>query len=374
MLLDTASSPARNRPATSQIFLFFGSLTLLIYLATPSGYLVDIATSYPARHRQPGLHVPPVNRNPRLHRVCLWLGARPLEPVRPAGSRLFSLLRAYSGRLVSLDGLLPSLLLGLPPGLAFVILSFRFIAAAYQALLALIGQEKLMTGRLTTLWQVVSYIPMGASAFISGWVAVHLPPRPTFLLMAALALGIAFLGFWKPASVFRDTYEAPHSRGSGLVGDLKRLARHRAIYPAVLIMFRWNFSPGSATPLQFYLTNQLHASDAAFANFNAIFVVSFVPAFFLNGYFCKRVSLEKLLWWGTLVAVPQMIPLAFIHFGALAQILAAPIGLMGGIATAAYFDLAMLSCPAGLQGTLMMLVDGVYILSARGSDVLGDRI
>jgi len=80
------------------------------------------------------------------------------------------------------------------------------------------------------------------------------------------------------------------------------------------------------------------------------------------------------LWWGALVAVPQMIPPAFIHSGALAQILAASIGLMGGIATAAYFDLAMRSCPAGLQGTLMMLVDGVYILSARGGDVLGARI
>jgi len=66
------------------------------------------------------------------------------------------------------------------------------------------------------------------------------------------------------------------------------LARHRAIYPAVLIMFFWNFSPGSATPLQLYLTNQLHASDAAFANFNAIFVVSFLPAFFLYGYLLQE--------------------------------------------------------------------------------------
>ena len=74
-------------------------------------------------------------------------------------------------------------------------------------------------------------------------------------------------------------------------------------------MFLWNFSPGSATPLQLYLTNQLHASDAAFANFNAIFVVSFLPAFFLYGYLCKRVSLEKLLWWGNLYlrAVPPVL-------------------------------------------------------------------
>ena len=47
---------------------------------------------------------------------------------------------------------------------------------------------------------------------------------------------------------------------------------------------------------------------------------------------------------------------------------------MGGIATAAYFDLAMRSCPPGLQGTLMMLVDGVVELSGRGGDLLGSQI
>jgi hypothetical protein len=47
---------------------------------------------------------------------------------------------------------------------------------------------------------------------------------------------------------------------------------------------------------------------------------------------------------------------------------------MGGLATAAYFDLAMRSCPPGLQGTLMMLVDGVWVLSARGGDLLGASI
>lgn len=69
-----------------------------------------------------------------------------------------------------------------------------------------------------------------------------------------------------------------------------------------------------------------------------------------------------------------MIPLAFIHSANLALVLAAPIGLMGGVATAAYFDLAMRSCPPGLQGTLMMLVDGVLALSARAGDLLGSWI
>jgi hypothetical protein len=67
-------------------------------------------------------------------------------------------------------------------------------------------------------------------------------------------------------------------------------------------------------------------------------------------------------------------PLAFIHSGNLALVLAVPIGMMGGIAVGAYFDLAMRSCPPGLQGTLMMLVDGVLELSGRAGDLLGSQI
>jgi hypothetical protein len=111
-----------------------------------------------------------------------------------------------------------------------------------------------------------------------------------------------------------------------------------------------------------------------YSYYNGIFAAAFIPTFLLYGFLCKKVALNKLLWWGTIVAVPQMIPLAFIHSGNLALVLAVPIGLMGGVATAAYFDLAMRSCPPGLQGTLMMLVDGVFALSARGGDLLGSKI
>ena len=48
--------------------------------------------------------------------------------------------------------------------------------------------------------------------------------------------------------------------------------------------------------------------------------------------------------------------------------------MMGGLAVGAYFDLAMRSCPPGMQGTLMMLVDGVIELSGRAGDLLGSQI
>ena len=69
-----------------------------------------------------------------------------------------------------------------------------------------------------------------------------------------------------------------------------------------------------------------------------------------------------------------MIPLAFIHSGLQALIMAVPMGLMGGLCVGALYDLSIRSCPPGLQGTLMMLVEGVYYLAARGSYVLGSAI
>ncbi len=69
-----------------------------------------------------------------------------------------------------------------------------------------------------------------------------------------------------------------------------------------------------------------------------------------------------------------MIPLGFIRSGDQALLLAVPMGLMGGIATCAFVDLTMRSCPAGLQGTLMMMVEGVGLLSLRASDAFGSAV
>ena len=46
-------------------------------------------------------------------------------------------------------------------------------------------------------------------------------------------------------------------------------------------------------------------------------------------------------------------------------------GLMGGVASAAYMDLIIRSCPRGLQGTMLMLSGSVYFVATRFGDVLG---
>lgn len=374
-----AASGHDGSEGSDRTLLYFGWLTLFIALATPAGYLVDIQTSYLLKNQ---LHATAteistfrlVTGIPVYLAFVFGLARDQWNPLglrdrgfflifAPATAVAF-IWMAYSGFSYA----------GLVIGMLLAMLSSRFIAAAYQGLIALVGQEKLMSGRLSALLNVVGSVPVVAGAFASGYISDHLAAKEAFLLMAMFAFLIAVLALWKPVSVFGHIYEKPQARGTDLVGNVRRLVRHKAVYPAVLICFLWNFAPGAATPLQFYLSNELHASDSVYSYYNGIFAAAFVPTFLLYGFLCKKVSLHKLLWWGTIVAVPQMVPLAFIHSANLALVLAAPIGLMGGVATAAYFDLAMRSCPPGLQGTLMMLVDGVLALSARAGDLLGSWI
>ena len=54
--------------------------------------------------------------------------------------------------------------------------------------------------------------------------------------------------------------------------------------------------------------------------------------------------------------------------GTARSVAAAAIGLMGGVATAAYIDLIIRSAPPGLQGTTMMLAISLYWMAQRFGD------
>jgi MFS family permease len=155
---------------------------------------------------------------------------------------------------------------------------------------------------------------------------------------------------------------------------VRRLLKHRAIYPVLLINLLWNFTPGFFTPMQFFLTNQLHAPDSTFAEFQGLSNLFFLPLTVLYGVLCQKFPPRKLLLWSVLVGVPQSLPLMFIHNGQQALFAAAFIGLMGGLANAACIDIGMRACPPGLQGTLMMMIAAEFALSMRAADVFGSWI
>ena len=374
----TATAPASPQQ-TTQIFTYFTVLSLVTYLASPSGYLIDFATSYMLKDQ---LHL----NADQVANFRLWTGIPTYlaflfgvtrDTWNPFGLRDRGYLLIFAPVVALCFAWLavsPLTYMGLFVGMFIAMVASRFQKAAFQGLMALLGQEKLMSGRLTVVWQVVESIPAALAAFFGGWVAAHLKPSQTFLIVAVIALLVGVVALWKPAAVFKGTYEKPLARGSTLAGDMKRLFKHRAIYPAVLCLFLFQFAPGSNTPLLYYLTDKLHASREVFGIYYAGFIIGFIPIFFLYGWLCKRVALNKLLFWGTVITIPQMVPLALIHSATLAMWLGLPIGAMGGIAAAAYYDLVMRSCPSGLQGSLMMLADSFFQLSYRGGDWIGSRI
>ena len=364
---------------TGQIFLYFGPLTFLVYLALPHGYFLDIATSYMLKNQ---LHASAdqVAIFRLLTAIPVYLSvvfgfARDLwNPMGRKDRGFFLIFAPLTAVVFGWMALSQLSYAGLFMGMLLVMFTFRFIAAAQWGLMALVGQEKLMAGRLSALWNIFASLPYVVGAFASGWVTQNLHPKQTVLLMAAMLAGIFLLGLWKPKAVFQDTYDQPLAKGAGVWGDIKRLVRHKAIYAPILMMFMFQFAPGQNTPLQFYLSNSLHAPDAVYGEYLAIFSAAFIPVFLLYGWLSTRFSLRTLLWVGMIITIPQMIPLALIHSGNDALLLAVPIGMMGGIAAASIYDLGMRSCPPGLQGTLMMMMDGVNQLSQRGSDVFGARL
>ena len=371
-------SNSTQKSRAGAVFLYFTPLTLLVFLVLPNGFLLDIATSFMLKNQVRA--TPEQIANFRLlTAIPVYLSfffglARDLwNPLGLRDRGLFMIFGTITAGVFFWMTSLPLSYWGLLGSMFVVMLSFGFVAAAARGLLALISQEQLMSGRLSALWNAVSSAPYVFGAFAAGYLA-GLTPAHTFTLVAVLCAAIALYGLWKPSAVFGDAYDLPSAQGTTLAGDLKRLIRHRAAYPAVLLVCLSQFEPGLNTPLQFYLANELHAPDWVYGDFQGILLAGYIPAAAVYGRLCTRFALRRLLLWATLLWLPAAIPLLLIHSSASALWWAVPVGLANGFAFTAFWDLSMRSCPPGLQGALMMLVAGMYELAYRGGDFIGTKL
>ena len=368
-----------------RIFLYLGILIVLLAFGAPSGGLMDIPISFFLKNK---LHL-------KAHEVAEFrlVSAIPLylscvfgfirDTSNPFGMRdrgFMLLFGTISAGLYIFFAFTPVTYVTLLVAVVLLTTSFLFVASAQNGLTSMIGQQHAMSGQISAVWNIFASVPLVGAFLIGGTLSGMLEDRNAdqaarilFLVGAAIMATVAAYAVWKPRSVF-DNVRAEHGTAAHPLNDFKRLVRHWPIYPALLIWLLWNFAPGSATPLQYYLQNTLHAEDAHWGQWNAIFAASFIPTFMVFGLLCQRAPLKTLLLWGTVVAVPQMVPLLFIHSVTGALIAAAPIGLMGGIATAAYLDLIIRSCPRGLQGTTLMMSGGLYFIASRFGDVLGTNL
>jgi MFS family permease len=381
-----AASAADLSPSERHgIFLYLGILIILLAFGGPSGGLIDIPISFFLKNR---LHL-------TAHEVATFrlVAAIPLylsfvfgfirDMWNPLGMRDRGFMLLFGGvtaLLYVLCAFTPMTYATLLAAVVLLTASFLFVSSAQNGLTSVIGQQHAMTGQVSAVWNVFLSIPTVGALLIGGNLSGLLEEkdpdqalRILFLVGAAIMTVIALYALWKPAEVF-DNVRVEDGTGRHPIADLKRLVRHWPVYPAMLIWLLWNFAPGSTTPLQYHLQNTLHATDAQWGEWNAIFAASFIPTYIVYGLLCRRFPLKTLLLWGTFLAIPQMVPLLFIDTMTQALIAAIPIGLMGGLATGAYLDLIIRSCPRGLQGTTLMMSWSLYYVVSRFGDVLGTHL
>lgn len=371
--------------ARARIFAYLGGLIILLAFADPNGGLFDVPVSFFLKNKL-HLEASEVATFRLISAIPLYLSflfglARDNWSPFGMGDRGFIALFGGAGCVAYLGfAAVPVSYWTLLAAMVILTSSFLFISSAENGLTSTLGRQHAMTGQASAASNIFASLPAVAALLVGGSFSQYLESHDPddaatklFLMGAAISILVSAYAVLKPVSVFGDLRDE-HAKTAQPFADLRILLRHRPIYPALGIWLLWNFAPGSTTPLQYHLQNALHADDSAWGAWNAIFAASFIPTFLIFGFLCQRTPLRNLLWIGTFIAIPQFVPLLFVQTATGALIAAAPIGLLGGIATAAYFDLIIRSCPPGLQGTMMMLSGGLYYVSSRFGDILGTRL
>jgi Na+/melibiose symporter-like transporter len=374
----TALSPA----ARQWIFLYLGALIFLLTFGQPSGGLIGIPISFFLKNK---LHL-----TAQELADFLLVAAIPIylsfafgfirdiwSPFRMGDRGFMLLFGASTAGLYVFFAFTPVSSGMLLVATVLLTTSFLFVASAQNGLASTIGQQHAISGQVSAVWNIFTSIPNIAALLLGGSLSSLLENenaeqavRVLFLGGAAIMALVAVYATLRPKSLF-DNLRNERMGAVEPVKDIRRLVRHWPIYPALLIWSLWCFAPGSETPLQYYLQDTLHASDAEWGQWNAISEASYIPTYIVFGLLCRRFPLKRLLFWGTVIAVPQLVPLLFVHSATAALIAAVVMGLMGGIATAAYIDLIIRSCPAGLQGTMLMASTALSVIVSRFGDVLG---
>lgn len=368
-----------------RMFLFLGILVVLVAVGSPSGGLFEIALSLLLKNKLQ-LSASEVSNFRALVAIPIYLSAVfgfVRDRWNPLGMRDRGFILLFGSLTVALYILLAFVPVNYATLLGAILLlrvSFRLVSSAENGLLSTLAQQHTMSGQISALWNVVVSLISVASVLLGGKLSDRLEAESggrafhiLFLVCAAVVAGVVLYGWWRPGVVFDNVRDERLGRNHP-IDDLRRLVAYWPVYPALLIMLLWNFAPGTDTPLLYYLQRSFHATDTQWGEFNAIFSASFIPTFAAFGVLSTSVPLNKLLVWGTVIGVPQIIPLLFIHSVNDALLAAVAMGLMGGVASAAYVALVIRSCPRGLQGTVLMMSAALQVIATRLGDILGTRL
>lgn len=366
------------------LLLYAGLLFLLVNFAAPNGGLISIPVTFFLKNR---LHL----SAEQVAAFNIWAGA-PLYV-----SFLFGFLRdrwnpfgmgdrGHFALFGGVTALVYVVIAFMAPTYGLVLAGVIIATAAIQtalgaasALFTALGQDHAIAGQASTTLNIANNLPLVMGFLVGGQLSEMLEGRNAvtaarilFLVGGVLMGAVAVIGAFGPPGLYQERRTPVIATP---LADLRRLAQTGAIYPPLFIMFLWCFAPAGGVVLQYHMANALHASDAQVGAFYAIFWASYLPTFMLYAWLCQRIRLGPLLWLSTAVAIPQWTPILFAHTAQQALMLAVPIGLMGGLGNVAYIDLAIRSCPRGLQGTMMMLVvTTTFAVAVRFGDLWGTNL
>jgi MFS family permease len=269
-------------------------------------------------------------------------------------------------------------------GVFLINVTLQFTAGAAAGLASAVGRHHAMSGQMSTVINAAILTPQFLAMLAGGVLSQALEgaqasaaARAFFLVGAALTIGMTAYGAFGPKRLFDDAKAGAQAEAAAapaktsLGADIVRLLRTWAVWPVVIIQLLWQFAPGAGLALQYHLANEMHATDAQVGAFFAIFYAGFLPVFGLYSWLARRLKLGTLLWIGGVLAVPQMVSLLFIKSAEGALLAAIPMGLLGGIGQAAFTDLAIRSCPKGLEGTMMMLFLALFFIAQKFGDLWG---
>ena len=371
--------PASDR---SRILFYLGALVFIIAFGAPGGGLVNTGIFFFLKNRLK-LDVQQMALFGAAAAIPAYLGFVPgfvRDLWNPFGLRDRGYMILFGGLCAIgfvVFAFIPVSLLSLYVFSVVMVSIWQFAQAGQVGLGATISRQHVMSGQMSTAMNVFGsiavMIPLAAGGYFSDYlerIPLDTAARQLYLAGAAIMGFFALFTIWRPKVVY-DNVRAEMGGEFHPLKDVLRLARHYPVWPALLIWVLWNFAPGAGTPLQFHLQNTLHASDAEATMWNVLFGGFFIPTFLLFGMLCRRFPLRTLLFWGTVAAVPQMVPLLFVKTVPAAWAGAVASGLMGGVATAAYLDLIIRSAPKGLEGTMLMASNALYVAISVLGNVLG---
>jgi Na+/melibiose symporter-like transporter len=261
-------------------------------------------------------------------------------------------------------------------GVAGAMIAYQMLDTSASALLTVVGQRESATGRLSAFSETIETVVNLISVAVGGWMVSHVAAPVIFLCAGAFSLAIFVQAFWSPRGVFpRHSREQPEHEWKSMRDLVAKLIPHgRTMWPVMVILLLYNFSPGWQTPLFYFLTDKLHLSSEAFGACRAVQYAGILVAMAVYASACRRWPLRRLL--SLAIAINILPGFLYLLIGGTAAAIAvsAVIGMVSGFATVAVFDLLMRSCPPGLEGSAMALGHSVFGLAGAFGDVVGAAV